>query len=74
MLSDFAGLGVLATIIGLFIYTQVPPHWQSLGGFLLIVFGWVPLGVLAICAIKAPVVLFPALIIGLVLIVARKPA
>lgn len=74
MLSDFAGLGVLATIIGFFIYTQVPPHWQGLGGLLLIVFGWLPLGVLVVCVIKAPAVLIPALILGLLLIVARKSA
>lgn len=74
MLSDFAGLGVLATIIGAFIYTQVPPHWQSLGGFLLIVFGWLPAAVLVLCLIKAPVVMVPALILALVAMVARKPA
>jgi hypothetical protein len=74
MLSDFSGLGILATVIGLFIYTQVPPHWQSLGGFLLIVFGWLPLGILVVCAIKAPVVLFPVLVLFMLFIVARKPA
>lgn len=74
MLSDFAGLGLLATILGAFIYTQVPPHWQSLSGFLLIIFGWLPLAVLVVCAIKAPVVLFPALVAFMILILARKPA
>jgi len=74
MLSDFAGLGVLLTIIGAFIYTQVPAHWQTLGGFLLIVFGWLPLGILAICVFKAPVILVPALIVLVALIAPRTPA
>ena len=74
MLSDFAGLGVLLTIIGAFIYTQVPRHWQTLGGFLLIVFGWLPLGLLAACLFKAPVMLIPALVVGVALIAPRHPA
>lgn len=74
MLSDFAGLGVLLTIIGTFVYTQVPAHWQTLGGFLLIVFGWLPLGILAICVFKAPVILVPALIVLVALIAPRTPA
>jgi predicted membrane channel-forming protein YqfA (hemolysin III family) len=74
MLSDFLGLGVLATVIGAFIYTQVPPHWQSLGGFLLIVFGWLPVGILAICLFKAPVMMVPALIVVVALIAPRKTA
>lgn len=74
MLSDFAGLGVLLTVVGCFIYTQVPPHWQSLCGFLLIVFGWLPLGILAICVFKAPVVLVPVVIVAVALIAPRKPA
>lgn len=72
MLSDFAGLGVLLTVIGAFIYTQVPPHWQGLGGFLLIVFGWLPLGLLALCLFKAPVMMIPALIVVVALIAPRK--
>lgn len=72
MLSDFAGLGVLLTIIGAFVYTQVPRHWQGLGGFLLIVFGWLPLGILVICAIKAPVIMTPVLIVLVALIAPRK--
>lgn len=71
MLSDFAGLGILATIISFFIYTQVPPHWQGLGGFLLIVFGWLPAAVLVVCIIKAPVFLVPAVIVMIILISRR---
>jgi hypothetical protein len=74
MLSDFVGLGVLLTIIGAFIYTQVPAHWQSLGGFLLIVFGWLPLGILALCVFKEPVVLVPVLIVAVALIAPRTSA
>jgi hypothetical protein len=74
MLSDFVGLGVVLTIIGAFIYTQVPAHWQSLGGFLLIVFGWLPVGILAICLFKAPVMMIPALIVVVALIAPRTPA
>lgn len=74
MLSDFVGLGVLAVIIGFFIYTQVPPRWQGLSGFLLIVLGWLPVAVLVVCIIKAPVVLFPVLVTFMLLIVAQKRA
>lgn len=74
MLSDFAGLGVLLTIIGAFIYTQVPRHWQGFGGFLLIVFGWLPLFLLVVCLFKAPVLLVPALIVLVALIAPRTPA
>jgi predicted membrane channel-forming protein YqfA (hemolysin III family) len=74
MLSDFAGLGVLAAVLGCFIYTQVPPHWQSLRGFLLIVFGWLPLAILTICVIKTPEIMIPVLIVALVFIVARNRA
>jgi predicted membrane channel-forming protein YqfA (hemolysin III family) len=72
MLSDFAALGVLATVLGALIYTQVPPHWQSLRGFLLIVFGWLPLSLLVVSVIKTPTVMIPALIVALVFIVARN--
>jgi hypothetical protein len=74
MLSDFIGLGVLLTIIGAFIYTQVPRHWQGLGGFLLIVFGWLPLGLLVICLVKAPVVMVPVLVVAIAFISPRTPA
>jgi hypothetical protein len=72
MLSDFAALGVLATVLGALIYTQAPPHWQSLRGFLLIVFGWLPLSILVISLIKQPGIMIPVLIVALVFIVARN--
>lgn len=72
MLSDFVGLGVLATVLGGLIYTQVPPHWQGLRGFLLIVFGWLPLGLLVVSLIKQPGIMIPVLIVALVFIVARN--
>lgn len=72
MLSDYIGLAVLLTVIGAFVYTQVPPHWQSLGGFLLIVFGWLPLGLLLACIFKAPVLMVPALVVLVALIAPPK--
>lgn len=74
MLSDYVGLAVMCTVIGAFIYTQVPPHWQSLGGFLLIVFGWLPAGLLAVCLLKAPELFVPALIVAVLVIAPRQNA
>jgi hypothetical protein len=74
MIEDFAALGVLLTIIGFFAYTQAPRHWQGLGGFLLITFGWVPLAVLVICLLKQPVLLIPAVFVLGVFTVSRKRA
>lgn len=74
MLSDFVGLGVLATVLGGFIYTQVPAHWQTLTGFLSIVFGWLPATILLVCLIKTPGIMIPVLIVALVFIVARNRA
>jgi hypothetical protein len=69
MLSDFIGLAVLLSLVGCAVYTQVPRHWQGVMGFLIITFGWVPAGFLAICIAKEPAVLIPAaLILGLLAI------
>lgn len=73
MIEDFAALGVLATIVGVFIYCQAPRHWQNLTGFLIIVFGWMPLAILGLCVIKEPVLLIPTVfIIGCVTVSRRR--
>lgn len=63
MIEDIAALAVLCTIAGFFAYTQAPKHWQTTGGFLLIVFGWMPAGILALCIMKQPVILIPAVFV-----------
>ena len=74
MIEDFAALGVLLTIAGFFVYTQVPRHWQGLGGFLLITFGWIPVAILGICIMKQPVLLIPAAFVLGVFTVSRRRA
>lgn len=74
MIEDFAALGVLLTIAGLFVYTQVPRHWQGLGGFLLITFGWIPVAILGVCIMKQPVLLIPAAFVLGVFTVSRRRA
>lgn len=73
MLEDFAALGVLITIIGFFVYTQVPRHWQTPLGFALIVFGWVPAGLVVLTLLKHPAVMAPVLfILGIVVSQRRR--
>lgn len=63
MIEDFAAIAVLCTVIGFFAYTQVPKHWQTLTGFLLIVFGWMPAAILVISIMKQPALLIPAVFV-----------
>lgn len=73
MIEDFAALGVLVTIIGVFAYCQAPKHWQSPMGFLLIVFGWAPVVIIGMCIIKEPVLLIPAaFVVGCVTVSRRR--
>lgn len=72
MIEDFAALGVLLTIAGFAVYTQVPKHWQGLGGFFLITFFWVPVAILGICIIKQPVLLVPAAFVLGVFTISRR--
>jgi hypothetical protein len=74
MIEDFAALGVLLTIAGFFAYTQAPRHWQGLGGFLLITFGWLPVAILGICIVKQPVLLVPAVFVLGVFTASRRRA
>ena len=68
MTEDFGALAVLITIAAFFAYTQAPRHWQGIMGFLLIVFGWVPLALLAILVLKEPAFLIPAVfVLGIVM-------
>lgn len=73
MAQDLAALAILLTIIGLFAYTHAPKHWQTPLGFLLITFGWAPLGVLAVTLLKHPLLLVPAaFVLGAALIPRRS--
>lgn len=74
MLEDFAALGVLITIIGFLVYTQVPRHWQTPLGFTLIVFGWVPAGLIVLALLKHPAIMAPALFILGILVSQRRRA
>lgn len=74
MIEDFAALAVLCTVVGVFAYTQAPRHWQTLTGFLLIVFGWMPAAILVICIMKQPVLLVPAVFVLGVFTAYRKRA
>lgn len=74
MLEDFAALGILITIIGFFAYTQAPAHWQTPLGFGLIVFGWVPAGLVVLTLLKHPAIMLPALFILGILVSQRRRA
>lgn len=63
MIEELGALAVLCTIAGFFAYTQVPKHWQTLTGFLLIVFGWMPAAILVISIMKQPALLIPAVFV-----------
>lgn len=74
MIEDFAALFVILTIVGFCAYTQAPRHWQTLPGFLLIVFGWMPVILIGICIMKEPVLLIPAVFVLGVFTVSRRRA
>ncbi len=73
MIEEIAGTTVLFTVLGFLAYTQAPRHWQTLGGFLLIVFGWIPAAFLVISIVKEPVIAIPtAFVIGALTISRRR--
>lgn len=74
MIEDFAALFVILTIVGFFAYTQAPRHWQTVTGFLLIVFGWMPVILIGICIMKEPALLIPAVFVLGVFTVSRRRA
>ncbi len=60
MIEEIAAAVFLFSVLGFLAYTQAPRHWQTLAGFLIIVFGWIPLAFLVIGILKNPVFLIPA--------------
>lgn len=73
MTEDFGALAVLMAIAGAFAYTQAPRHWQNLLGFLLIVFGFLPLVLASLVVLKEPALLVPAVfLLGIVMAWRRR--
>lgn len=69
--EGLAALFVIMLIIGFMAYTQAPKHWQTTTGFLIIVFGWVPAGLLLITLLKEPLLLIPSVFICAALMARR---
>lgn len=63
MFEEIAATVVLFSVLGALAYTQAPRHWQTGLGFLMIVFGWMPVVVLGLCIFKQPGILIPAVFI-----------
>jgi hypothetical protein len=73
-LEEIAATVVLFSVLGFLAYTQVPRHWQTPLGFLLIVFGWMPAAVIVFCIMKEPGLLIPAVFVLGVFTAYRKRA
>lgn len=58
-----AALVVLMVVLGFMAYTQAPKQWQTPLGFGLIVFGFMPAGLLLVAFFKEPLLLIPAVFI-----------
>lgn len=71
-LESLAAIVVIMLIVGFFGYTKAPRHWQNKTGFLLIVFGWVPVGIAVLSLLKHPTIIFPALFILGIVLATRK--
>lgn len=54
--SDFIALVILMLFVSACVYTQVRPAWQTPLGLLIIMFGWVPAGIIMLLLIKFPFV------------------
>lgn len=72
MIYDLAALCIIITILGFCVYTQVPKHWQTKIGFLVIVFGWMPAALIGFSLFKQPALLIPAALIAGIVINPRK--
>lgn len=73
-LEEIAATVVLFSVLGLLAYTQVPRHWQTPLGLLLIVFGWIPAAALVLGIMKEPGLLIPAVFVLGVFTAYRKRA
>lgn len=73
-LEEIAATVVLFSVLGFLAYSQAPRHWQTGLGFLLIVFGWMPVAVLGLCIVKEPVILIPAIFVVGTVMAYRKRA
>jgi len=62
-IHDFMALAVVMMGIGLVIYCMMPSHWQTPLGFLLIVIGIVPAGLLVLTLLAKPAFLIPAALV-----------
>lgn len=72
-ISDFVALGLFLLAIGFVGYCVAPPHWQTPLGFLLIVVGFVPAGLVALTLLAKPALLIPAaLIMGVLMAIRRR--
>lgn len=62
-IHDFMALAVVMMGIGLVIYCMMPSHWQTPGGFALIVVGIVPAVLVALTIFAQPAFLIPAALV-----------
>lgn len=73
-LADIGAALVMMFVVSCFIYAVAPPHWQSPLGFLIIMFGWLPAGLVLLAILAQPALLIPAVFILGILMVGRNRA
>lgn len=69
-MSDFVALGIVAVVVGFFVYAMAPRHWQTPLGFTIIVCA-MPAGFAAVALLSQPALLIPAALFLGILIAGR---
>lgn len=69
-MSDFVALGIVAVVVGFFVYAMAPRHWQTPLGFAIIVCS-MPAGFFAIAFLSQPAILIPVALLFGILIAGR---
>lgn len=67
-------VAIMLVLVGVFIYCMMPPVWQNPLGFLLIVAGIVPAGLVVLTLLAKPALLIPAVFIMGALMASRRRA
>jgi len=73
-ITDFIALGLFMVGIGFVSYCMAPTHWQTPLGFLLIVIGIVPAGLLVLTLLAKPAILIPVVFVMGALMASRRRA
>ena len=73
-ITDFIALGLFMVGIGFVGYCMAPAYWQTPLGFLLIVIGIVPAGLLVLTLLAKPAILIPVAFVMGALMASRRRA